>query len=158
MSRPTPLPASALPEAAFRATARIRFHECDPAGIVFFANWFALANVAVEEWFGAALGIDFHALHAERRTGTGFAHAEADYFAPGVMGEHITITPLVERIGGASYGLRVHIHRGEAELVRLRLVTATTNLDTRRAVPIPQDLRAALASYQARCAPPETMP
>ena len=40
---------------------------------------------------------------------------------------------------------------GEEELVRLHLVTATTDLDARRAVPIPPDLRAALAAYQARC-------
>ncbi|MCQ4158424.1 acyl-CoA thioesterase [Roseomonas sp. GC11] len=157
MNRPIPLAAGALPAAAFRAPARIRFQECDPAGIVFFANWFGLASAAIEEWFGAELGVDFHELHGARRTGTGFAHAEADYFIPGLMGQHILITPLVEAIGGASYTLRVHIHNQEgAEMVRLRLISATTNLDTRRVMPIPADLRAALAAYQARCAPPET--
>ena len=156
MSRPRLIPASALPAGAHRVALRVRFHECDPAGIVFFANWFALANVAVEDWFEAALGIDFHALHSERRTGTGFAHAEADYFAPGLAGDQLLLTPLVQRVGGASYALTLHVHRGEAELVRLQLVTATTDLDARRAIPIPDDLRAALLAYQARCAPTPT--
>lgn len=157
MTRPSPIPAADLPAAAHRVAARIRFQECDPAGIVFFANWFGLGSVAIEEWFEAALGLDFHALHSGRGVGTGFAHAEADFFAPGLMGDHVLLTPLVTRVGGASYNLTIHIHRGAAELVRLRLVTAVTDLATRRSIPVPDDLRAALAAYQARCAPPETL-
>lgn len=151
MSRPTPVPFSSLPPRAFQASARIRFGDCDPAGIVFFPTWFALANGAIEDFFGAELGIDFHELHGTRRTGTGFAHAEADFFAPGMMGDTVALTPLVTRIGGASYSLTMHVHRGEAELLRMHLVTATTDLDARRAVPIPADLRAALTGYQERC-------
>lgn len=152
MSRPTPLPFSALPLRAFRTPARIRFGDCDPAGIVFFAAWFALANGAIEDLFVEELEIDFHQLHGTRRLGTGFAHAEADFFSPGLMGDRVLITPMVTRVGGASYALTVHVHRGEQELVRLNLITATTDLDARRAVPIPDDLRAALVAYQERCA------
>jgi YbgC/YbaW family acyl-CoA thioester hydrolase len=152
VTRPKPLPAGALPQAAFRAPMRVRFGDCDPAGIVFFAAWFTMANAAVEDFFDDALRIDFHELHANRRIGTGFAHAEADFFRPGLMGDRIMLTPLITSIGGASYSLTMHVHREEEELVRLHLVTATTNLDARRAVPIPTDLRAALQSYQDRCA------
>lgn len=152
LPRPTALAAEALPPAAFRAHQKIRFGDCDPAGIVFFAAWFTMANAAIEDFFEAALGLDFHALHAERRIGTGFAHAEADFLKPGLMGDRIALTPLVTRIGGASYALTMHIHRAETELVRLHLVSATTDLDARRAVTLPDDLRAALARYQERCA------
>ncbi len=151
MSRPTPLPFESLPARAFHAAARIRFGDCDPAGIVFFPTWFALANAAVEDFFRDELAIDFHALHATRRIGTGFAHAEADFFAPGLMGDAVLLTPILTRIGGASYGFTMHVHRGSAELLRMQLVTATTDLDARRPVPIPADLRAALTRYQERC-------
>jgi acyl-CoA thioesterase FadM len=152
MTRPTPVPASSLPARAYRAAQRVRFGDCDPAGIVFFAAWFAMANAAIEDLFTEELRLDFHALHAERRIGTGFAHAGADFFRPGLMGDRIRITPLVGRIGGASYQLTVHVHRAEEELVRLNLITATTNLDARRAVPVPPDLRNALEAYRDRCA------
>ncbi len=151
MTRPAPIAAGSLPRAAFRAPARLRFGDCDPAGIVFFAAWFAIAHAAIEDGFDQALGLDFHALHGARRIGTGFAHAEADFFRPGLMGDRIAVTPLVTRIGGASYALDVHVHRAEEELLRLHLVTAVTNLDARRAIPIPDDLRGALAAYQERC-------
>jgi 4-hydroxybenzoyl-CoA thioesterase len=150
MTRPVPIAADALPPAAFRAAARIRFGDCDPAGIVFFPNWFAMANAAVEDFFDA-IGVSFHDLHGPRGIGTGYAHAEADFFAPGLMGDQVRFTPLITRIGGASYATTMHIHRGEQELARLHFVTVCTDLDTRRAIPIPEDLRAALTAYQSRC-------
>ena len=151
MTRPSALPASALPEAAFHAPARVRFGDCDPAGIVFFPNWFALANAAIEDLFRERLGIDFHALHGARGIGTGFVQAAATFMRPGLMGDAVHLTPLVRRVGGASYALDLHIHRGEEELVRLDLVTATTDLASRTSVPVPPDLRAALLRYQAEC-------
>ena len=61
------------------------------------------------------------------------------------------LTPIVRRVGGASYALDLHIHRGEEELARLDLVTATTQLATRTSTPVPPDLRDALLRYQAEC-------
>ncbi|HEY8613154.1 MAG TPA: thioesterase family protein [Roseomonas sp.] len=151
MTRPSPIPASALPAAAFRMATRVRFGDCDPAGIVFFPNWFVLANAAIEDLFRLRLGIDFHAMHEERGIGTGFVHAAATFMRPGVMGDEVMLTPLIRRVGGASYALDLHIHRGEEELARLDLVTATTNLASRTSVPVPADLRAALLRYQSEC-------
>lgn len=149
--RPAPIPAAALPAAAARIPARIRFSDCDPAGIAFFGAWFTLANAAIEDFFETVLGLDFHHLHAVRRTGTGYAHAEADWFAPGRMGEHVIFTPLVTRIGRASYATTLHAHRDGTELARFRFVNTTTDLDAAKPIPIPEDLRAALARYAAAC-------
>jgi len=154
VTRPAAIAASSLPAAAFRAQARVRFGDCDPAGIVFFPNWFVMANAAIEDLFRHRLGIDFHALHGKRGIGTGFVHASATFMRPGLMGDEVTLTPLIRRIGGASYALDLHIHRGEEELVRLDLVTATTHLASRTSLPIPPDLRAALQRYQAECGAP----
>ena len=151
MTRPAALVASALPAAAARIPGRIRFSDCDPAGIAFFGAWFTLANAAIEDFFELTLGLDFHHIHGAQRTGTGFVHAEADWFAPGRMGDRVTFTPLITRIGGASYATTLHAHRGEAPLVRFRFVNATTDLDAARPKPIPDDLRAALARYAAAC-------
>jgi acyl-CoA thioesterase FadM len=154
VTRPSPIAASALPAAAFRGAARVRFGDCDPAGIVFFPNWFVLANAAIEDLFRQRLGIDYHAMHAERGIGTGFVHAAATFMRPGIMGDDVTLTPLVRRVGSASYAYDLHIHRGEEELARLDLVTATTSLASRGSVPVPPDLRAALLRYQSECGAP----
>jgi len=152
-ARPTPILASALPAGAYRGTARVRFGDCDPAGIVFFPNWFIIAHGIVEDLFRERLRIDFHEMHGTRGIGTGFVHAAATFMRPGIMGDEVTLTPLVRRVGGASYALDLHIHRGEEELVRLDLVTATTDLASRTSVPVPPDLRAALLRYRDECGP-----
>ena len=158
MTRPSPLPASALPAAAFRGSARIRFGDCDPAGIVFFPNWFVIAHGTIEDLFRERLRIDFHGLHGTRGIGTGFVHAAATFMRPGLMGDDVAMTPLVRQVGRASYAFDLHIHRGEEELARLDLVTATTNLASRTSVPVPDDLRAALLRYRAECGGQENAP
>ncbi|WP_338662214.1 thioesterase family protein [Pararoseomonas sp. SCSIO 73927] len=153
MSRPEPVLASSLPRSAFRAPFRVRFGDCDPAGILFFPNWFIMASAAVEDLFRLRLGIDFHALHAERGIGTGFVHAGGEFMRPAMMGDEVLLTPLLRRLGNASYALDMHVHRGEEELARLDLVTATNHLATRTSTPVPPELRAALLRYQLECGP-----
>ena len=35
---------------------RVRYHECDPQGIVFNANWLTYFDVTLTEWFREAFG------------------------------------------------------------------------------------------------------
>ena len=37
----------------------IRFHHCDPAGIIFYPQYFVLFNELIEDWFTRGLGISF---------------------------------------------------------------------------------------------------
>jgi acyl-CoA thioesterase FadM len=50
--------------APFATDKLIRFHHCDPAGIVFYPQYFVLFNELVEDWFNHGLGIDFARFHA----------------------------------------------------------------------------------------------
>ena len=40
----------------FERRRRIRFGQCDPAGIVFYPQYFVLFNALVEDWVSDALG------------------------------------------------------------------------------------------------------
>lgn len=93
--------------AAFETRIRIRFRHCDPAGIVFFPRWFELLNDVVEDWFDRGLGCDFQTLHEEMQCGIPALHTEADYRAPGRLGEDTHWRLGVAELGGSSLGLRV---------------------------------------------------
>ena len=54
---------------AFVSDKQIRFHHCDPAGIVFYPQYFVLMNELVEDWFDRRLGIPFSDLHRDDRLG-----------------------------------------------------------------------------------------
>jgi acyl-CoA thioesterase FadM len=145
--RGPPRPES-LGAAVWQTEIRIRFSHCDPAGIVYFARYFDLMNGVVEDWFSGALGLDYAEFIGPRRIGLGYASCEADFAAPGFMGDHITFAVLVERIGGASLSLRIHAYRGQDPVLSARLTIVTTSLVEHRAIPIPDDLRSALERYQ----------
>ena len=151
MTRREPLAASALPRAAWRTTILVRFAHCDPAGIVYYARFFDMMNGAIEDWFAQSLGLDYHAFIGPRRIGLGYAKADANFFAPAMMGDRVTFAVLVDRIGGASLSLALHAHRGETPVLSARLVMVTTSLDQHRSIPLPDDLRAAVHRYREAC-------
>jgi 4-hydroxybenzoyl-CoA thioesterase len=64
----------------------------------------------------------------------------------------IELTLLVERIGRSSLGIAIVCHRDNIERLRARMVTAMMSLETKKAVPMPDALRAAIESYQRRTA------
>ena len=48
--------------AAFRRERLIRFSDCDPAGIVFYPQYFVMFNGLVEDWVNDGLGIGYRQL------------------------------------------------------------------------------------------------
>jgi 4-hydroxybenzoyl-CoA thioesterase len=146
--RHAPPPLDTLSSNAWRTETRIRFSHCDPAGIVYFARYFDLMNGVVEDWFSGALGLDYADFIGPRRIGLGYASCEADFVAPGFMGDRIAFVVIVDRIGGASLTLRIHAYRGQDAILSARMTIVTTSLVEHRAIPIPEDLRSALERYQ----------
>ena len=53
----------------FRRERQIRFSDCDPAGIVFYPQYFVMLNGLVEDWVDDALDIGYRHLVIERRIG-----------------------------------------------------------------------------------------
>lgn len=150
MSRIERIRVGDLHSAVWRTPVKIRFGQCDPAGIVYTPNWFDIFNGVVEDWYPACLGLDYHAILRDDRIGVGYAHASADFLLPGFMGETVDVAVVLGKIGRASFNLTLHALKGDDEAVRGRLVVVCTSLVEHRAVPIPPKLREALEGYQAR--------
>ncbi len=126
----------------------IRFSDCDPAGIVFFPQYFVMFNGLVETWFDDALGIRYRDVVIGRRTGLPTVRIEADFQSVSRMGDDVSLKLEVERLGGKSLTLSLRCE-GDADEVRMtmRQVLVTTSLDTHRAVDIPPDIRAAIERF-----------
>ena len=146
-----PPPLASLPEGAWRQDVQVRFSHCDPAGIVYFARYFDIINGVIEDWFSDSLGLSYAEFIGPRRVGLGYAGVQADFVAPGMMGDILAFVPLVERIGGASIALAIAAYRGEEAILLARMTIVTTSLVEHRAIPIPDDLRAALEIYAEAC-------
>ena len=139
----------AIVAAPFETDKLIRFHHCDPAGIVFYPQYFVLFNELVEDWFNAGLGLDFAAFHAVERLGVPMAHVECDFLSPSKIGERLRFRLAVAKIGRSSLTLSVEARAGDDVRVRATLVVVLASLETHRPAPIPAGLREKLGRFVA---------
>lgn len=131
----------------FEHLHRVRFHQSDPAGVLFFGRVFELVESTYEELCRAA-GIDIDALLKQHVYTTPIVHAEADYHAPIVVGEEVTIQALVDRIGKSSIHLVYRIVGPSGDLrVTVRVVHVHVDARTWDTAPIPDDMRTRLEQF-----------
>lgn len=124
----------------------IRFSDCDPAGIVFYPQYFVMLNGLVEDWVSEGLGVDYHALIAKRRIGLPTVRLEADFRAVSRMGDQVMLGLAVERLGSRSMTLALRCFDPASGELRMQVkqVLVTTSLESHRSVEIPPDLRTAI--------------
>ncbi len=138
--------------ASFRNTVRVRFKDCDAAGIVFFPRYFEMLNDLVEDWFREALDWPFEHMHGADRAGVPTADLQCRFVAPSRMGEVLTRELAVTRSGSSSCTLRVRFvgaqHDGRADL-RVEFTQRLVCVDTARLAPrpFPAPVREAMARF-----------
>lgn len=128
---------------------KIRFAHCDPAGIVFYPQYFVLLNDHIEDWFDEALGTDFQTLHNKRRLGVPTVHINCDFTSPSRLGEIVELSLTISRLGNASVTLTREITHVDKTRVKLEQVLACLNMDTGTATPWPDDIRTAMQAFLA---------
>ncbi len=134
----------------YRADILVRFAHCDPAGIVFFPRYLEMFNNLVEDWCRDELGVSFAEIHQQRGWGLPTVHLDVDFVAPSMLGDVLTATLAVRRIGTSSVGLAIVLSGPDGgERVRGNSVLVLTDAATKRPSPIPADLRARLAVFHA---------
>ena len=133
----------------FMTERRIRFSHCDPAGIVYFVNFFDMISGAVEDWFRDAVGLPFNEMHIVRRIGFPIVNTGCEFFRPSHLGDMLALELAVAKLGRSSIEFRIRGRVGEEEKFLARHKVALISLDTLRALPIPDDLRTPMLDYVA---------
>jgi YbgC/YbaW family acyl-CoA thioester hydrolase len=130
---------------SFSTRISVRFGDCDPAGLVYYPVIFHYFHVAMEEFFAARCGTRYERLMRERRIGFPVVNAQTEFSAPILYGDEIEIEVFVARVGASSAAFEYAARRASDQLpcARSAQVHVAMNLDTRRAVPVPEDLRRA---------------
>jgi 4-hydroxybenzoyl-CoA thioesterase len=131
----------------FSTRITVRFGDCDPAGLVYYPALFHYCHVAMEEFFAARCGKSYARWMEEERVGFPTVEARAEFSAPFVYGDEVEVEVFVSRVGNSSATFEYRLRRaGEGDLrARATLVQVSMQLDARRAVPIPEELRLAFA-------------
>lgn len=119
----------------------IRFHHCDPAGIVFYPEYLVIIDELIEDWFTEGMRTSFAELHAKERVGIPAARIEVDFLAPSKIGDMLNLRLFVTRIGNKSFTLMVEASVDQKVRLRAVLVRVVASLDGLRSIPVPDSLR-----------------
>jgi len=135
------------PLARFAAQRKVRFAECDPAGIVFYPRYFEYLNGLVEDWF-EAIGFPFHETHIGGRIGTPVRALEAEFLRSSRLGEVLELSLELLEVGRTSARLEgVFSCAGEE---RFRARCAIVYVDFQEGpLPWPSEMRAAMTGSAA---------
>jgi acyl-CoA thioester hydrolase len=123
----------------------VRFHECDPQGVVFNAHYFAYFDVALTEMWRAAFG-SYQSV-VDDGTDVVVVEASATYRAPARFDEEIDVELAIARLGTTSMTTETAIRRDGQLLVEGRLVHVFVDPATMAKQTIPDRVRAGLEPY-----------
>lgn len=123
----------------------VRFAHVDAAGIVFYPRYFEMINATVEDYFADVTGVDFAAMHIERRLGVPTVRLEADFMRPSRLGERLEFKLSVRHVSRSSAELLVEVWCGDEMRFSATLVLVCISLDTGGSEEWPLDMRPALS-------------
>ncbi len=91
----------------FTVTRRLRFADCDPAGIAFYPRLLEHLNGVVEDWCADALDYPFREMHLVRGRGMPTVALSIRFASPAQLGDRISWHLRVGRLGRSSLTLSV---------------------------------------------------
>ena len=127
---------------SFQTIIPVRFQDVDAAGVLFFGRIFDYCHQAYEELIGS-FGVDRAHYFAGADYLVPIAHARADYRSVIKLGERVTVTIDILRVGRASVRLRYRVTGPSLEDLRAEVETVHAFVDrkTMRPISIPEPLR-----------------
>lgn len=134
----------------FTNARRMRFSECDTAGIAFYPRLVEGVNNTVEDWFETGLDFSFREMHLEAHCGVPTRSLQVEFENPAGLGELIEWSLQVTKLGRSSIQLWVEAIRPDGR----RVLYATPTLiwcdfsgEGPKPAEIPAVLRERMMSY-----------
>lgn len=132
----------------FIAHNKVRMHDTDMAGILYFPRQFRFVHDALEELVEKE-GLSFHEMFHHNPFVFVIVHCEANYLAPVLVGDALTIDVAVESFGKSSFVMDYQIIRDrDKKLVgTAQTVHVTLDRKTRQKIPLPPVVKDKFSKY-----------
>ena len=135
---------------ASRHPVTVEWGHCDPAGIVYFPNYFSYFDSSTNVLFRRALGLNkYEMLKKYDIVGIPVVDLAARFIVPSVFGDVVMIESTVVEIKRSSFRLQHRVLKGEtlaveADEVRVWVGRDPADPDKLKGQPIPEDVIARL--------------
>lgn len=139
------------PQGIYTIVRKIRFGDSDPAGIVYYPQFFWMFNDLFEDWYENALGLDFAEQLLHRQRMFPLLHADVDFKEPRVMGQKLELSFILTGLGRSSMRYTIVGRDGDLEIVRANLVTCIASKETKKSIDIPPEIRSPMEAYLEVC-------
>lgn len=127
----------------FEYETTVRLRETDAGGVMFFARRFDLMHDAYEA-FMEARGLSIARIIAEGAYMLPVVHAECDYSAPLITGDRVRVSVDIEEVRSRRFTVRYTVQGPERSAGSGRTVHVAVDMQTRRAIALPDALRRVL--------------
>lgn len=124
----------------FISKNRVRMHDTDMAGILYFPRQFRFVHDALED-FVEDKGYSFYRVFHENSFVFVIVHCEADYFAALNVGDALDVHLFIENIGNSSFTVAYDIFREGQKVGAAKTVHVTLERISRKKIAIPQEFR-----------------
>lgn len=126
----------------------IQFGDCDPAGIVYYPNYFRFADTATAGLISEALGMHKRAWLAEfGSAGIPMVETNGRFLKPNRFGDLVTVHSEITALGRSSFGVQHHFERDgdlTLEITEKRVWTKRDGAGGITSATLPDPVRAAL--------------
>ena len=134
----------------FISARRMRFSECDTAGIAFYPRLVEGVNNTVEDWFESGLDFSFREMHLEANAGVPTRSLQVEFENPAGLGELIEWSLQVTALGRSSIKLWIEATRPDGKRVLYAtptLIWCDFSAETPKSAEIPAPLREKMMTY-----------
>lgn len=123
--------------------------DCDFLGHMNVSRYFAACSDGVFA-IQCAMGLTAEDMRQGRRLSFAVVHAKSDFIAELAAGDAIYLVTSVQEIGGKSMTFRHRLHRSADDGIAFETLfkCVLMSLDTRRAVTVPDDIRAKAETFR----------
>jgi 4-hydroxybenzoyl-CoA thioesterase len=131
----------------FSVDQLVRFSHCDPAGIVYYPEFFDLQHAVMEDWFRDGVGRSLPELIRSHRIGTPTVNIQCDFAKPMSIGDRLHWELRVLKAGRASVQLEYRGLKDGSEHLRIVQTIVFMDLERQVAVAIPEELRPRIEDF-----------
>ncbi|SDO98621.1 acyl-CoA thioesterase [Desulforhopalus singaporensis] len=129
---------------------KVRFEDCDPAGIVFYPNYILMLHRHFEDWFADGLGISLGTMNLDRKIGFPIKNLNVDFQRPSRLEDVLEWKLQVISTGTSSITLGVEAECIGETRITVKLTVVAVNLSKNPIVPcsIPEDIREQILKFK----------
>lgn len=131
---------------SFTNQIQIKFHEADPAGIMYFANIFSLAHDTFELFIQKA-GYSWNEWFKQNKYIIPIRHAECDYLRPFHAGQVYNVHVAVAEFSNSSFKMQYTFKQNENDHAIVRMVHTCLDGKTFKKIDLPDDVKQKLTPF-----------